>query len=105
MGYRMKKNNKSFDFGNKGNFDIKSEKTKNKRDYTAQPERDYSEHNIAARKTEGTIEEQEARRKKNSPNKIWGKIIDTAVGVLKEDTAAVERAENKKISAASIQRK
>ena len=30
-------------------------------------ERDFSEHNIAARKTEGTIEEQEERRKANKP--------------------------------------
>ena len=28
-------------------------------------ERDFSEHNIGARKTEGTIEEQAARRKAN----------------------------------------
>ena len=31
--------------------------------------RDFSEHNIAARETEGTIEEQEAR--KETPNKIY----------------------------------
>ena len=30
-------------------------------------ERDFSKHNVAARKTEGTIEEQEAKRKPNKP--------------------------------------
>ena len=32
-------------------------------------ERDFSEHNIAARETEGTIEEQEARKKASEVNK------------------------------------
>ena len=32
-------------------------------------------------------------------------LIGVAVGALKEDTAALERANNRKISAASIQRK
>tara|TARA_R110000737_G_scaffold90707_1_gene123025 strand:- start:2334 stop:2552 length:219 start_codon:yes stop_codon:yes gene_type:complete len=45
-------------------FDIKSEKSKNKRDYTAKAEKDYSPHNIAARKTEGTLKQQEVRRNK-----------------------------------------
>ena len=31
--------------------------------------RDFSKHNIAARETEGTIEEQEARKKANKANK------------------------------------
>ena len=36
--------------------------------YKAMPtERDFSKHNVAARKTEGTIEEQEAKRKANKP--------------------------------------
>ena len=45
-------------------FDIKSERSKNKRDYTAKAEKDYSPHNIAARKTEGTLKQQEVRRNK-----------------------------------------
>ena len=60
--------------GGKGNpnklkvkgFDFKSKKAKNKRDYTAKEEKDFSMHNISARKTEGTIEEQEKLRNKNS---------------------------------------
>jgi len=35
MSYKMKRNKKTFDFGNKGDFDIKSKKSKNKRDYTS----------------------------------------------------------------------
>lgn len=121
MGYRMKKNNKTFDFGNRmdlnvdrygpsatqSNFDFKSEKTKNKRGWSTDKhgERDFSEHNIATEETEDTIEEQEKTRNKKSPNKMWGKVVDTAIGALKEDTAALERANNRNISAASIQRK
>ena len=61
--------------GGKGNpnklkvkgFDFKSKKAKNKRDYTAKEEKDFSMHNISARKTEGTIEQQKALREKTSP--------------------------------------
>ena len=56
--------------GGKGNpnklkvkgFDFKSKKAKNKRDYTAKEEKDFSMHNISARRTEGTIEQQKALR-------------------------------------------
>ena len=48
-------------------FDFKSEKPKNKRDYTAKEEKDFSMHNISARRTEGTIEQQKALREKTSP--------------------------------------
>ena len=53
-----------FDFGSKGSFDINSKKSKNKRDYTAKEEMDYSEHNISARRTEGTIKQQKELREK-----------------------------------------
>jgi len=60
--------------GGKGNpnklkvkgFDFKSKKAKNKRDYTAKEEKDFSMHNISARRTEGTIEQQNALRKKDN---------------------------------------
>ena len=42
---------------------------------------------------------------KKAPTKMWGKIIATAIGALKEDTAALERANNRQVSVASIQRK
>ena len=83
--------------GGKGNpnkmkvkgFDVKSKKAKNKRNYNkaidlnadrygpsatqskftfkAQPEKDFSMHNINARKTDGTIKQQRALREKTSP--------------------------------------
>tara|TARA_R100000458_G_C8015762_1_gene77763 strand:- start:133 stop:393 length:261 start_codon:yes stop_codon:yes gene_type:complete len=64
-GFKMKRNKKTFDFGNKGKFDIKSKKRKNKKDWSTDMygERDFSEHNIHARKTEGTIKEQEKLRR------------------------------------------
>ena len=75
MGYKMKRGNSGVKFKSLGSspakqkgFDIKSEKAKNKRDYTAKPEKDYSPHNIAARKTEGTLKQQEARRNKVDPD-------------------------------------
>ena len=43
-------------------FDFNSKKSKNKRDYTAKEEMDYSPHNISARKTEGTIAQQDKYR-------------------------------------------
>ena len=46
-------------------FDFKSEKPKNKRDYTAKPEMDYSPGNIFTRQIEGTIKQQKERRLKN----------------------------------------
>jgi hypothetical protein len=46
-------------------FDFKSEKPKNKRDYTAKPEMDYSPGNIFTRQIEGTIKQQRERRLKN----------------------------------------
>jgi len=59
-GFKMKRTVKTFDFG--------STKAKNKRDYTAKEEKDFSMHNISARRTEGTIKQQAklraARRKK-----------------------------------------
>ena len=71
--FKMKRNKKTFDFGNKGKFnignkgkfDIKSKKSKNEKDWSTDlyGERDFSEHNISARKTEGTIKEQEKRRR------------------------------------------
>lgn len=39
-------------------FDFNSKKSKNKRDYTAKPEMDYSPGNIFTRQTEGTIKQQ-----------------------------------------------
>ena len=48
-------------------FDFKSQKRKNKRDYTAKEEKDFSMHNISARRTEGTIKQQKALREKTSP--------------------------------------
>ena len=75
MGYTMKHGNSAVPFKELGSspakqkeFDIKSEKTKNIRDYTAKSEKDYSPHNIAARKTEGTLKEQETRRNKVDPD-------------------------------------
>ena len=49
-GFKMKRTVKTFDFG--------STKAKNKRDYTAKEEMDFSPHNISARRTEGTIKQQ-----------------------------------------------
>ncbi len=89
--------------GGKGNpnkmkvkgFDVKSKKAKNKRNYNkaidlnadrygpsatqskftfkAQPEKDFSMHNISARKTDGTIKQQEKMRKKSSPTRATSK--------------------------------
>ena len=41
----------------------------------------------------------------NAPGKYMGKLIDVGVDILKQDAAKFERAHNKKISAASIQRR
>ena len=76
-------------------FDFKSKKAKNKRNYNkaidlnadrygpsatqskftfkAQPEKDFSMHNISARKTDGTIKQQEKMRKKSSPTRATSK--------------------------------
>ena len=48
--FTMKRTTKTFDFG--------STKPQNKRNYKAQEERDFSPHNISARRTEGTIKQQ-----------------------------------------------
>ena len=48
--FNMKRTAKTFDFGSK--------KPQNKRNYKAQEERDFSPHNISARRTEGTIKQQ-----------------------------------------------
>ena len=48
---------------------------------------------------------EEPPTKKKAPTKMWGKVIDTAIGALKEDTAALERANNRNVQVASIQRK
>tara|TARA_R100001163_G_scaffold45082_1_gene33963 strand:- start:6431 stop:6796 length:366 start_codon:yes stop_codon:yes gene_type:complete len=58
------KANTNFKMSGFPKFDFKSEKPKNKRDYTAKEEMDYSPHNISARRTEGTIKQQEQRRNK-----------------------------------------
>ena len=47
-------------------FDFNSKKSKNKRDYTAKEEMDYSPHNISARKMEGSIENQRKLREANN---------------------------------------
>ena len=60
--FKMKGTVKTFDFGSK--------KAKNKRDYTAKEEKDFSMHNISARKTEGTIEQQAKRRAAKSENPV-----------------------------------
>ena len=51
-------------------FDFKSQKPKNKRDYTAKEEKDFSMHNISARRTEGTIKQQEEMRNKAASLKM-----------------------------------
>jgi hypothetical protein len=50
------------------NFDFGSKKDKNKRNWTTDlyGERDFSEHNISARRTEGTIEQQRKLRNKRN---------------------------------------
>jgi hypothetical protein len=50
----------------KRNFDFKSKKKKNIRDWSTDihGEKDFSKHNIHARKTEGTIAQQDALRRK-----------------------------------------
>ena len=58
---------------------------------TLPTERDFSEHNIAARETEGTIEEQEERRKNpppkyKSPTKQKGKQVQLSVHEKKKGT-------------------
>ena len=85
MGYTMKRGNKKISYG-----DIFNKSNQAMTDAT-EAERDAS------------IEEQ--KTDKEAPTKMWGKVIDVAVDALKEDTAAVERANNRKISAASIQRR
>jgi len=52
-----------FDFGNKGNFDFKKKNNYNKKNNYKGSEYDDNEHNRAANRTEGTIEEQAERRK------------------------------------------
>ena len=51
-------------------FDFKSQKHKNKRDYTAKEEKDFSMHNISARRTEGTIKQQKEMRNRASALKL-----------------------------------
>lgn len=52
-------------------FDFKSQKPKNKRDYTAgYGEKDFSEHNTSARRTEGTIKQQDELRNKAATLKM-----------------------------------
>ena len=90
MGYNMKHGNKKLSYG-----DIFNKSNQAMTDATE-----------AERKA--SIEEQKADGppfKESSPNKIWGKIIETGVDILKSDTKALETANNRNISAASIQRK
>ena len=82
--FKMKRTVKTFDFGskkakNKRNYnkanDYNTDKydqsaTQSKFTFKAQPEKDFSMHNISARKTEGTIEQQAKRRAARSENPV-----------------------------------
>ena len=90
MGYTMKHGNKK-----KSYSDIFNESNQAMTDAT-EAER------------EASIEEQKADGppyKKDAPTKAWGAIIGAATDVLKSDTKALETANNRNISAASIQRR
>jgi len=92
MGYNMKHGNKKMSYGeifNKSN-QMATDATEAERD--------------------ASIEEEKVNGggppfKEQAPTKMWGKIVDTAIGALKEDTAAAERANNRNVQVASIQRK
>ena len=90
MGYIMKRGNKK-----KSYSDIFNESNQAMTDAT-EAER------------EASIEEQKAGGppfQKSSPNKVWGMIAKAGMDILKSDTKALETANNRNISAASIQRK
>ena len=89
MGFYMKRGNKNVSYQ-----DIMSEPNQELADAT-EGQRNAS---IEEEKTDTPLD-------KKAPTKAWGAIIGAATDVLKEDTAAVERAYNNRLSAASIQRK
>ena len=65
----------------------------------------FNESNQAITDAEKDKRKAGVEEEKAAPTKAWGAIIKTATDVLKEDTAALERANNRNVSAASIQRK
>ncbi len=71
MAYKMKNNKKTFDFGNKGSFDIKSKKPSKFVNLTTAKHGEYSydPETMAIRKSEGTIAKQHQRRLKNEMKK------------------------------------
>ena len=89
MGYNMKHGN------NKQSYSDIFNKSNKMREEATEAERD------------ANIEEEKANApvNKEAPTKMWGKIIDTAIGALKEDTAAAERANNRNVQVMSMQRK
>jgi hypothetical protein len=89
MGFYMKRGNKNVSY----------------QDIMSEPNQELAGATEGQRNASIEEEKTDTPLDKKAPTKMWGKIIDTAVGALKEDTAAVERAYNNRISAASIQRK
>ncbi len=85
MGFQMKRGNKKLSYQ-----DIMSEANQEFTDATEEQRK----ANVEGEKVEDP-----------APGKFWGAIIKMGADALKEDTAALERANNVRTSAASIQRK
>ena len=89
MAYNMKRGNKKRSYS-----DIFNESNQAITDATE----DERAASIEEEKTDTPLD-------KAAPTKAWGQIIKMGMDILKEDTAALERANNRNVSAASIQRK
>jgi len=85
MGFYMKRGNKNVSY----------------QDIMSEPNQEFADATEGQRSA--SVEEEKAE--KPAPTKAWGAIIKGAMDIGKEDTAALERAYNNRISAASIQRK
>ncbi len=85
MGFQMKRGNKKLSYQ-----DIMSEANQEFTDSTEE---------------QRSASVNEEKTEKPAPTKVWGAVIKVATDALKEDTAALERANNNRISAASIQRR
>ena len=85
MGFYMKRGNKNVSY----------------QDIMSEPNQEFADATEGQRSA--SVEEEKAE--KPAPTKAWGAIIGVATDALKEDTAAVQRAYNNRLSAASIQRK
>ena len=68
----------------------------------AQDDVNQADEDLRSAKDKKKNVEDSAEPKKPAPTKIYDKIIDIAVGALKEDTARLERSNNRNVSVMSM---